>query len=148
MEKKPEDYFSDLAKVKPSPTGFHPITRRSKSRFPKGLVILLIGGAALFGLIKLSLSQNPRQAMASLAQKLPPKARAAVERILNNNHRQYSETVSPMQAPGRITASTSAATPKPTGKSAFVYIDGKMYKRSPNNVYSVNGRKLYYVNNQ
>ena len=134
MAKKPEDFISDLAKVQPSPRGFKPIARRPQSRFPKGLVLLVVGGMALFGFIKYFTSHNPSQILASVEKHLPTKALITVKP--STAKLTHAHEVSP-----RSPAAQKAV-------SQYVYIDGKMYKRSPNNTYIVNGHRLFYVNNR
>ena len=159
MAKKPEDYFADLAKVKPSPTGIKPIVQpsRKKGGFPKGLALLLAGGITLYGYVHYFSSQDPQNAVKAIANALPPSIKQALTRELAAHHLltiKPAETTtsntatvnahSNTQAPGLAAATRSPANQNSPDYN-YVNIDGQWYKKSPNNIYTINGHPVFYV---
>ncbi len=160
MAKSPEDYFAELAKVKPSPTGIKPLVQpsRKKGGFPTGLLLLLIGGTILYGFVHYFSYQDPQDAVKAIANALPPKFRQAVTRELVAHHllqinsfgitTAASEGTTGTPSAAHATGTTSAPR-APASQSAadfdYVNIDGRWYKKSPNNIYMINGHPVFYV---
>ncbi len=149
MAKKPEDYFDELAKVKPSPTGIKPIAhnRPKKAGPPIGLILLIIGGVTLYSFVHYFTKHDPKDAMASIVKLLPASAQHKIStELISHNLMSAPSTSSTSQQQGSagIPAQRALAATRATD-SQYVEIEGKWYKKTPDNVYMVNGHSIFYL---